>query len=73
MSSLRAIALSLMSALAFPAAAGTTQLALPTQQPDESPSRPVGEPDVPPLDIDFYFDSESGHEEAWPSPSATEN
>lgn len=42
-------------------------LALPTEQPDGPPLRPVGDPDVPPVDLDL-FDSGSSHEEAWPWP-----
>lgn len=33
---------------------GITQLALPSQTPDAPPARPVGDPDVPPISIDFF-------------------
>ncbi len=56
-----------------PAAASRTfGLALPTQQPDGMPQRPVGEPNPPPpMGLDFFeagLDTEGGHEEAWPWP-----
>jgi hypothetical protein len=67
------IALLLLPIVAGPATAATTmELAVPTQQPDGSPQRPVGEPDAPPpmgLDLfDAGLDTEGGHEEAWPWP-----
>ena len=64
-------ALLALSAVAHPAAAGyITQLAPPTQDLSEAPPpRPVGDPDVPPIGIDFFFiESDTGHEEAWPWP-----
>jgi hypothetical protein len=34
----------------------------------------VGDPDVPPIGLDFYFEIDGGHEEAWPwPPLPTEN
>ena len=71
------VALLAFSAVAHPAAAGyITRLAPPTQDLLESPPpRPVGDPDVPPIGLDFYFlESDIGHEEAWPwPPAATDN
>lgn len=43
------------------------QLALPTQQPEGPPQRPVGDPDTPPISLDL-FDVGTSHEEAWPWP-----
>ena len=67
------IALLLLPIVAGPATAATTmELAVPTQQPDGTPQRPVGEPDAPPpMGLDFFdagLDTEDGHEEAWPWP-----
>jgi hypothetical protein len=67
------VALLALFAIAHPASAGyITQLAPPTQDLRESPPpRPVGDPDVPPIGLDFYFlESDTGHEEAWPWPPA---
>jgi hypothetical protein len=46
------------------------QLAVPSQQPEGPPPRPVGDPDVAPIGLDFFFEPDSGHEEAWPWPPA---
>jgi len=76
MGRLRVVALLVLSALwSFPpAAANTTQLALPTQPPESTPPRPVGDPEVPPIGLDFFFEPDTGHEEAWPwPPSPTDN
>jgi hypothetical protein len=67
------IALLLLPVVAGPAtAARTTELAIPTQQPDGTPQRPVGEPDAPPaMGLDFFdagLHTEGGREEAWPWP-----
>jgi hypothetical protein len=67
------IALLLLPIVAGPATAATTmELAVPTQQPDGTPQRPVGEPDPPPpMGLDFFdagLDTQGGHEEAWPWP-----
>lgn len=67
------IALLLLPVVAGPATAATTmELAVPTQQPDGTPQRPVGAPDAPPpMGLDFFdagLDTEDGHEEAWPWP-----
>jgi hypothetical protein len=59
------IALSIFSAPAL--ASRVMQLALPSQLPEDPPQRPVGDPDVPPVNIDL-FDSGSSREEAWPWP-----
>lgn len=62
------IALLVMWALGSHATAATTmQLAVPSQQPDGPPPRPVGDPDVAPIGLDL-FEPESSHEEAWPWP-----
>lgn len=67
------IALLLMPIVGAPATAATTmELAVPTQQPDGTPQRPVGEPDAPPpMGLDFFdalIEAEDSHEEAWPWP-----
>ncbi|KAB2940964.1 MAG: hypothetical protein K8F92_14165 [Hyphomicrobium sp.] len=65
------ITLLIMSALVSHAKAATTiQLALPSQQPDGPPPRPVGDPDVAPIGLDL-FEPESSLEEAWPWPPAS--
>ncbi len=61
-------ALFLIPAFAAPSSAMIMHRALPTQQPEPPPHRPVGDPDVPPIGIDFFFEIEGGHEEAWPWP-----
>jgi hypothetical protein len=70
------VALLALFAVSHPAAAGyVTQLAPPAQDLAEAPPpRPVGDPDVPPIGIDFFFfESGSSHEEAWPWPPAPSN
>jgi hypothetical protein len=71
------VALLAFSAVSQAATAGTiTQLAPPAQDLLEAPPpRPVGDPDVPPIGIDFYFfESGTSHEEAWPwPPSPSDN
>ncbi|MEI9901721.1 MAG: hypothetical protein WDN31_18275 [Hyphomicrobium sp.] len=62
------LALLMLPLAAAPAPVGRiVQLALPTQQPEGPPPRPVGDPDSPPISIDF-FDLGSSREEAWPWP-----
>jgi hypothetical protein len=62
------IALMLLSLAPAPAmAARIIQLALPTQQPEGPPPRPVGDPDNPPVSLDL-FDIGGSREEAWPWP-----
>ncbi len=43
------------------------QLASPSQQMDDPPPRPVGDPDTPPISLEL-FDIGSSQEEAWPWP-----
>jgi hypothetical protein len=67
------IALLLLLLNMTPAAASRTiDLALPSQQPDSAPQRPVSEPNPPPsMGLDFFeagLETEDGHEEAWPWP-----
>ena len=42
-------------------------LALPAQEPEGPPPRPVGDPDTPPISIDL-FELGSTRQEAWPWP-----
>ena len=67
------IALLLLPLNITPAAASrTVDLALPSQQPEGAPQRPVGEPNPPPsMGLDFFeagLETKDGHEEAWPWP-----
>jgi len=67
------IALLLLPLNMTPAAASrTVDLALPSQQPEDAPQRPVGEPNPPPsMGLDFFeagLETTDGHEEAWPWP-----
>lgn len=63
------IALLLLPLAAGPATAQRiVQLALPSQQPDAPPPRPVGDLDSPPVSLEL-FDIGSSQEEAWPSSS----
>lgn len=69
----RLIALLALPLIVTPAAASRTiDLALPTQQPEGVPQRPVGEPNPPPpMGLDFFdagLDTDGGREEAWPWP-----
>ncbi|MFA5898287.1 MAG: hypothetical protein WC829_04155 [Hyphomicrobium sp.] len=62
------IGLLLLSLTAVPAMSERImQFAAPTEEPDEQTLRPVGDPDVPPIDLDL-FDSGTSREEAWPWP-----
>jgi hypothetical protein len=69
--------IALLALLSFPLAAGPAsaerimQLALPSQQPDSPPPRPVGDPDSPPVSLEL-FDIGSSQEEAWPWPSSSD-
>ncbi len=55
---------------------GIVKLALPIEDPEPQPQRPVGEPDAPPsIGLDFFeaeLGSQDSHEEAWPWPSSPE-
>lgn len=63
------LALLLLPLVSAPALAQRTiGLALPTQEPDAPPLRPVGDPDSPPVSLDL-IEIGSSHEEAWPWPS----
>lgn len=62
------IALLMLPLAAAPATAERfVHLALPSQEPESPPSRPVGDPDTPPISLEL-FDIGSSHEEAWPWP-----
>ncbi|MFN3623831.1 MAG: hypothetical protein ACK4TP_07180 [Hyphomicrobium sp.] len=63
-----AIAMLMLPLASAPALAERiVQLALPTQQPEGPPPRPVGDPDTPPISLDL-FDTGSSQEESWPWP-----
>ena len=65
------VALMLMPLLASAAAAGVmVKTALPADDPQPLPMRPVGEPDSPPsIGLDLFegdLSTSDTHEEAWP-------
>lgn len=65
------LALLLMPVLATAAATGSlVKLALPSEEPEPQPPRPVGEPDNPPsIGLDLFesdLNASDSHEEAWP-------
>ena len=65
------IALILLPLISAPALAQRTfALALPSQEPEAPPPRPVGDPDNPPVSLDM-IEIGSSHEEAWPLPPST--
>ena len=69
----RCLSAMILVSLAVPAPAMAErimQLAVPTQQPERPPQRPVGDPDVPSIGLDLFEGglAAGGHEEVWPWP-----